>query len=145
MITDLGDNQTIARPCDKEFDLYEMINFSLDGKSKDIACGQSPKCSRNFLAQYIPHTNLLLIISINNPTCNCQKKKLSIEPTEIKYTDEQRCQLLRKEKYRRRPTDCHNYHPQEKEIRQCGRAYTLTLSSSLSLLSLSIMMVTMFT
>ncbi|XP_027206254.2 voltage-dependent calcium channel subunit alpha-2/delta-3-like isoform X2 [Dermatophagoides pteronyssinus] len=145
MITDLGDNQTIARPCDKEFDLYEMINFSLDGKSKDIVCGQNPKCSRNYLAQYIPHTNLLLIISVNNPTCNCQKKKLSIEPNEIKYNDEQQCQLLKQEKYRRRPSGCHNYHPQEKEIRQCGRAYTL-LSSwllSSSLISSIIMIIIM--
>ncbi|KAH9520918.1 Voltage-dependent calcium channel subunit alpha-2/delta-4 [Dermatophagoides farinae] len=136
MITDLDDNQTIARPCDKEFDLYEMINFSTDGQSKDIVCGENPKCSRNFLAHYIPHTNLLLIISVNNPTCNCQKKKLSIEPIEIKYDDEKQCQLLKTEKYRRRPAGCYNYHPQEKEIRQCGRAYTLSSTTTWLLLLL---------
>lgn len=43
---DLSDNQTLVRPCDKEFDLYEMINFSLETKTRNIMCSQSPKCLR---------------------------------------------------------------------------------------------------
>mgnify|MGYP006938800569 CR=1 FL=1 len=61
---------------------------------------------------------------------------MSIEPIEIKYDDEKQCQLLKTEKYRRRPAGCYNYHPQEKEIRQCGRAYTLSSTTTWLLLLL---------
>lgn len=92
--------------------MFEVNIFFFNFSQEKIKIFQKFFSNRNYLAQYIPHTNLLLIISVNNPTCNCQKKKLSIEPNEIKYNDEQQCQLLKQEKYRRRPSGCHNYHPQ---------------------------------
>ncbi|KAF7492014.1 Voltage-dependent calcium channel subunit alpha-2/delta-3 [Sarcoptes scabiei] len=109
--SDSFEEKTIPRACDKEFDLYEMIDFGPETKSHQIQCGSS-QCSRNFLAQYIPHTNLYLVISINNPSCDCPKQKLSIEPKEVEYSAEEQCNLLKKEKYRRRPQGCYNYHPQ---------------------------------
>lgn len=41
-----GFNMTTAEPCDKEFDLFEMMDFSNVTRTQEVACGQSPGCSR---------------------------------------------------------------------------------------------------
>ncbi len=46
----LGDfidrNMTTAQPCDKEFDLFEMMDFSNVTRVREVGCGQSPGCGR---------------------------------------------------------------------------------------------------
>lgn len=41
-----GFNMTTAEPCDKEFDLFEMMDFSNVTRTQEVPCGQSPGCSR---------------------------------------------------------------------------------------------------
>lgn len=43
-----SEGDTIVRPCDTEFDLYEMVDFSNFTRSKDVVCGKNPDCSRYF-------------------------------------------------------------------------------------------------
>ena len=66
---------------------------------------------RKYVSQYVPHTNLIMVLVIN-PSCSCTKTTVDIEPKEVIYTKERQCELLKKEKNRKRPSSCHNYHPQ---------------------------------
>lgn len=118
------------RPCDKEFNLYEMVDVKgAESRSREITCNTNSACTRlvdrfewaqfkvyilcrKMTTQYVPHTNLMLVIVVKNTQCSCPESRVSIEPEEIEYTEQRRCQLLGAEKYRKRPSSCHNYHPQ---------------------------------
>lgn len=61
-----------------------------------------------------------MILIVNNPSCKCEKNSIEIESKPVNYDESDHCRLLQTEKNRKRPSKCHNYHPQEKDIRQCG-------------------------
>jgi hypothetical protein len=59
----------------------------------------------------VPYTNLVLMVI--HKTCPCQANTIKIDPQKIDYSknSSERCSLLFGERYRKRPTTCHNYHP----------------------------------
>ena len=38
--------RTTARPCDKEFDLFEMMDFGNITRTQEIACGRNTACTK---------------------------------------------------------------------------------------------------
>ena len=85
-------------------------------------------CFRPFSVQKISHTNLILLVI--DTLCPCGNKKLSIRPYEA-LTEPGACTARRERLYRRRPSQCINYHPEEGEIKVCsgeGKMSSLQLS-----------------
>lgn len=112
----------------------------------------SSGCERPFSVQKIPHSNLILLVV--DTLCPCGSKQLDISPQEapgtagkcilvvismsniftnfpiIYFTGACGQRRLAKERLpRKRPLKCINYHPEEIEIQQCGRASTLFTGS----------------
>lgn len=84
---------------------------------------------RPFGVQLIPHTNLILIVA--DKLCPCFSTKISIEPTKVEYgpaNETAYCERLKYNIYRRKPTECFNYHAEETEIKLCGGAGRLNVS-----------------
>jgi len=145
-------NKTRPRPCDKEVTLYELNEDRLyrpnkaTGQPKPVKgklsnCHES-ECERPFSVQLIPHTNLILIVA--DKLCPCFSTKISINPDEVTYggpnsgseswgdaspitNSTEYCKKLKYNIFRRKPTHCYNYHPEETEIKLCGGAGTSTL------------------
>lgn len=109
--------------------------------------------------QKIPHSNLILLVV--DTLCPCGSKQLDIEPQEIpggagrrkKFKCHNIFQLIcvflgacgtrrlaREMMQRNRPPKCINYHPEEIEIQQCGRATALTTANLLVTLTTSLLM-----
>lgn len=145
-------NKTRPFPCDKEFDLYEMMaNLSEEPIRGDHSCGVAecsrlvapflslPSCHvqssnwwvahRNFMVQAVPYTNLLLVVV--HKSCACDISTIKFEPKQIVYNKTQPCDLLKTEMLRKRPTTCHSYHPQVR--RRQGDKWALDSTSSLPL------------
>ncbi|XP_067002670.2 voltage-dependent calcium channel subunit alpha-2/delta-3 [Anabrus simplex] len=131
-------NKTQPRPCDKRVDLYilqpDRLNTSglfnpLKGKLTNC---HSTGCERPFSVQKIPQSNLILLVV--DTLCPCGSKQLSITPQEVSYeaapgVSSVQCRVKPQEAmYRRRPPKCMNYHPEESEIRFCGRSSISSLS-----------------
>ena len=126
-------NKTVPRPCDKEVTLYELNDEKLykpsktNGKPVPVKgqlsnCHESD-CERPFSVQLIPHTNLVLIVA--DKLCPCFSTKISIEPVKVEYgpaNETAYCERLKYNIYRRKPVHCFHYHPEETEIKLCGRA-----------------------
>ncbi|XP_042866584.1 voltage-dependent calcium channel subunit alpha-2/delta-3-like isoform X9 [Penaeus japonicus] len=126
-------NKTHPRPCDKEVNLYKLQNHKLqtDGNYKPVKGKLSnchPNgCGRHFSVQKVVSTNLILV-AVNN-LCSCESRKVDIEPVEVEYNETMLCNRLLLHHYRKRPSECFNYHPEEHEIKQCGGAGSLILPS----------------
>jgi hypothetical protein len=132
-------NKTIPKPCDKEVDLYELNDEKLYNPDKATGkpvpvkgtlsnCHES-NCERPFAVQLIPHTNLILIVT--DKLCPCFSTKISIEPRKVDYgpsngTDY--CERLKYNIFRRKPTKCFSYHPEESAIKLCGGGSTMKLT-----------------
>lgn len=127
-------NKTHPRPCDKEVELYKLQNHKLqtDGAYKPVKGKLSnchPNgCGRHFSVQKVVSTNLILV-AVNN-LCSCDSRRVDIEPVEVEYNETMLCNRLLLHHYRKRPSECFNYHPEEHEIKQCGGAGSLTLPSA---------------
>ncbi|XP_059617030.1 voltage-dependent calcium channel subunit alpha-2/delta-3 isoform X2 [Phlebotomus argentipes] len=126
-----------ARPCDLKTDLYilqpDRLNSSGQSnplKGKLTNC-HSSGCERPFSVQKIPHSNLILLVV--DTLCPCGSKQLDIEPQEV-TGGRGACGTRRQAKEnlpRKRPQKCINYHPEETEIQQCGRATRQAINASL--------------
>ncbi|CAG2161553.1 unnamed protein product [Oppiella nova] len=129
-------NKTRPYPCDKEFDLFEMISPLTEEpiKGDDNCGGEASGCGREFTLQSVPYTNLVMLVV--HKTCACDISTIKFEPKEIVYNTSHTCYLQKTELPRRRPTTCHNYHPQEREVKQCGRGSKLFVSLFLTFISL---------
>ncbi|CAG2100560.1 unnamed protein product [Medioppia subpectinata] len=127
-------NKTRPYPCDKEFDLYEMVSPLSEEpiKGDDNCGGEAGGCgrygiylaqecvghviivnvfaNREFTVQSVPYTNLVMVVV--HRTCACVISTIKFEPKEVVYNSSHTCYLLKTELPRRRPTTCHNYHPQ---------------------------------
>ncbi|XP_058819212.1 voltage-dependent calcium channel subunit alpha-2/delta-4 isoform X1 [Topomyia yanbarensis] len=128
-----------ARPCDLKTDLYilqpDRLNSSGQNnplKGKLTNC-HSSGCERPFSVQKIPHSNLILLVV--DVLCPCGSKQLDIEPQEVTggavfVTGACGVRRMAKEKMlRKRPSRCISYHPEEIEIKQCGKATALFRAS----------------
>ncbi|CAL4060429.1 unnamed protein product, partial [Meganyctiphanes norvegica] len=118
-------NKTRPRPCDKEVDLYKLQLEKLKDPNKlykpvkgKLSNCHSNGCGRPFSVQKVEYTNLVLI-AVHN-LCPCESRNVDITPREVEYNETMHCQRLLLNHYRRRPTECFNYHPDEEEIRLCG-------------------------
>eukprot|EP00094_Tigriopus_californicus_P005874 TCALIF_05660-PB protein Name:"Similar to Cacna2d3 Voltage-dependent calcium channel subunit alpha-2/delta-3 (Rattus norvegicus)" AED:0.25 eAED:0.25 QI:0/0.5/0.53/0.92/0.58/0.61/13/1066/709 len=132
-------NKTTPKPCDKQVILYELNDEKLYKPNKTTGkpvpvkgklsnCHESD-CERPFSVQLIPHTNLVLIVA--DKLCPCFSTKISIEPTKVEYgpvNETAYCERLKYNIHRRKPTHCYNYHPEETEIKLCGKGHVHTLS-----------------
>ncbi|KAF4522689.1 hypothetical protein B566_EDAN012706 [Ephemera danica] len=105
-----------ARPCEKRVDLYALQADRLNTsgafnplKGKLTNCHVTG-CERPFSVQKIP----------KNTLCPCGSKSLSITPQEVMHSST--CPTPKDSLYRRRPTKCVSYHPEESEIHVCGAA-----------------------
>lgn len=138
-----------ARTCDLKTDLYILQPDRLNAtgqsnplKGKLTNC-HSSGCERPFSVQKIPHSNLILLVV--DTTCPCGTKQLDIEPLEV--TDGRSAcgnrRLTKENLPRKRPMRCINYHPEETEIQQCGRAASQLISTVTTIVSLAVSMVLM--
>uniref|UniRef100_A0A1B6DYJ0 Voltage-dependent calcium channel alpha-2/delta subunit conserved region domain-containing protein n=1 Tax=Clastoptera arizonana TaxID=38151 RepID=A0A1B6DYJ0_9HEMI len=118
-------NRSHARPCIKKVDLYILQPSRLNNsgsfnplKGKLTNCHVTG-CERPFSVQKIPHSNLILLVV--DTLCPCGSKQLSIAPQEVAPSEH--CRVPSSSSmYRRRPNKCISYHPEEIEIKQCGRS-----------------------
>lgn len=140
---------TSARPCTKKVDLYVLQPGRLNNsglfnplKGKLTNC-HITGCERPFSVQKIPHSNLILLVV--DTLCPCGSKQLSISAQEINTEDggAHTCRPSEQGYYRRRPPKCINYHPEEIEIKQCGRGEMT--KSSLVLVLISVITLTQYT
>ncbi|XP_054277448.1 voltage-dependent calcium channel subunit alpha-2/delta-3-like isoform X1 [Macrosteles quadrilineatus] len=139
-------NRTRARPCTKRVDLYMLQPGRLNNsgsfnplKGKLTNCHVTG-CERPFSVQKIPHSNLILLVV--DTMCPCGSKQLSIAAQELPPPEQCRVPVSHS-LYRRRPSKCISYHPEEIEIKQCGGCnrlvglLTLIVTSGLLLLHTS--------
>ncbi|XP_066248277.1 voltage-dependent calcium channel subunit alpha-2/delta-3 [Euwallacea similis] len=130
---DLG--QWGTRPCDRKVDLYalqaERLNTSGQSnplKGKLTNCHVTG-CERPFSVQKIPHSNLILLAV--DTLCPCGSKQLSIMPQELAYESKEPSGCIHRPRanlYRKKPPKCINYHPEEIEIKICGKGTTLMMA-----------------
>ncbi|XP_035715688.1 voltage-dependent calcium channel subunit alpha-2/delta-4 isoform X3 [Folsomia candida] len=125
-------NKTRLRPCDKETFLYtygasyNTFNFSYHGLL--TKCGHSSGCDGYFNVHFIPHTNLILVVTDGKCRCggmNTTTVKLrEVDYPPIPQDNDVSCSqglLARQGLFRERPADgaCVRYNANEMEM-DCG-------------------------
>ncbi|KAH7642485.1 voltage-dependent calcium channel subunit alpha-2/delta-3-like [Dermatophagoides farinae] len=136
---DIKFNKSNPKPCDKEFNLYELISFSNQTRKYSYTC-EPGICTRTYYVQNIPHSNLILLVLLK--TCHCFENSARFEPKECELTEDEACEMSRAEKFRKGPDVCHKEHEQEEEIKYCGKAIMLQQSFPLILLLVSALLYT---
>ncbi|XP_046632424.1 voltage-dependent calcium channel subunit alpha-2/delta-3-like isoform X7 [Daphnia pulicaria] len=126
-------NKSRPRPCDQQADLYVLQPEKLfKGDKPDSVKGKqncnsnnlgARQCERHYSTHKIPHSNLLLLVI--DTTCRCEIQKQKIEMEEVKMNESLRCERPQESLYRQRPSVCLSYHPEEEEIKQCGKGNNL--------------------
>ncbi|XP_026684087.1 voltage-dependent calcium channel subunit alpha-2/delta-3-like isoform X1 [Diaphorina citri] len=124
-------NRTRPQPCDREVDLYvlEPKTLVLKDTQRSSMGVHKHDCSRPYLLELIPNTNLVLVVI--NSLCYPRLKEPYFDtyPKKVGYPNGS--MLCYKERsavrlVRRRPTHCVKSHPSETNITQlCGRAGTM--------------------
>ncbi|XP_059352262.1 voltage-dependent calcium channel subunit alpha-2/delta-3-like isoform X2 [Daphnia carinata] len=122
-------NKTRPRPCDQQADLYVLQPEKLfKGDKPDSVKGKqncnsnnlgARQCERHYSTHKIPHSNLLLLVI--DTTCRCETQKQKIEMEEVRVNESLICERPQENLYRLRPSVCLSYHPEEEEIKQCGK------------------------
>ncbi|KAF0289236.1 Voltage-dependent calcium channel subunit alpha-2/delta-3 [Amphibalanus amphitrite] len=124
--------KTKPRPCDKRVYLYTLSQDARPVKASMGYCHGigNTSCSRGFVLERVPLTNMLLLVV--NALCPCENQRISIEPQEVDYPPEAVCERLLLEPYRRRPANCTHYHVKEESLDEmCGRSSAAPLAVSL--------------
>ncbi|KAJ8872181.1 hypothetical protein PR048_025783 [Dryococelus australis] len=120
-------NRTRPDACDKELDLYSLVKY--DDKHQSPYAFKHNACSRPFVVQSIPHSNLILVVV--DTLCKSDYEKLTIEATEVVYANHTlSCYKVHNfNLHRTRPPSCINNHTRESEIKdQCGGCSTIHTS-----------------
>ncbi|XP_063239257.1 voltage-dependent calcium channel subunit alpha-2/delta-3 isoform X2 [Bacillus rossius redtenbacheri] len=113
-------NRTRPDACDKEFNLYRLAPRRGDQQQSPYARPHNA-CSRPFVVQSIPHSNLVLVVV--DSLCKADYEKLTISPSEVVYDNNTlSCyKVYGFNLHRTRPPSCINNHTRESEIKdQCG-------------------------
>lgn len=118
-------NKTKAEPCVKVIDLYEVKTSPNSLKGKLSQC-HSSGCDKQFIAQSVTRTNLILLAVYS--TCPCETTTVTLEPKKEQQDVESKCYKMKNAKYRSRPRTCINNHAEEIEIKQCGKGSMLSAS-----------------
>jgi len=128
-------NKTQPKTCDKEAYLYELNEERLNKQDRPLQgilrnCHES-NCERPFSVTRIPHTNLVLIVA--DKMCPCYSARISVLPKKVDYDEdeEEYCEKLKHNLYRKKPRNVRNFHPQEEEISLCGGGSSIVISISL--------------
>ncbi|XP_063072707.1 voltage-dependent calcium channel subunit alpha-2/delta-3 [Engraulis encrasicolus] len=128
--------RTMMVPCDTEYPAF-VSERTIKETAGNIDC---EGCVRTFVIQQIPSSNLFMVVVDNK--CDCSSiPVVSMRPVEIMYNESLKCDRLKFQKDRKRPTSCHPFHPEE-NARECGGASGLTpqvaMATLLSLLAILI-------
>jgi len=152
-------NKTKPRPCVKEYELFDINPKFIESDSTSIGTSKCLSgCSRTYIAQPVPFSNLFSLVVMN--TCKCPGRKLV--PRQVTYPGD--CTALpgRLNKdydstieddgsgknpvtipfYRRREPGCINRHPQENDIKLCGGGVTISISQQLLVMTLTVVVMT---
>ncbi|XP_028440159.1 voltage-dependent calcium channel subunit alpha-2/delta-4 isoform X3 [Perca flavescens] len=120
------------QPCDTAYPGF-MYDSSVREANSLIKCG---RCQKMFVVQQIPDSNLVLVVTQADCDCSRQYGPMPLEPKEIKYNATVKCNRMKSQKVRRRPSSCHAYHPKE-NAKECGGASAII--PSLSVFSVSLL------
>ncbi|XP_053740535.1 voltage-dependent calcium channel subunit alpha-2/delta-4-like isoform X4 [Synchiropus splendidus] len=120
------------QPCDTAYPGF-LYDSSIKEANSLIKCG---RCQKMFVVQQVPDTNLVMVVTEADCDCSRQYGPIPLEAKEIKYIATVKCNRMKSQKVRRRPTSCHAYHPKE-NAKDCGRASSIALSLVLFCGSLS--------
>uniref|UniRef100_A0A4W4EP12 VWFA domain-containing protein n=1 Tax=Electrophorus electricus TaxID=8005 RepID=A0A4W4EP12_ELEEL len=115
---------TMLVPCDIEYPAF-ISERTIKETTGNIDCED---CTKSFVIQQIPSSNLFMVVVDNK--CSCVNfKPVTMDPIEIMYIlfKEEGGTRLKLQKDRRRPDTCHPFHPEENSM-ECGRALDLTPS-----------------
>ncbi|KAM9807486.1 voltage-dependent calcium channel subunit alpha-2/delta-4-like [Neosynchiropus ocellatus] len=121
------------QPCDTAYPGF-LYDPSIKEANSLIKCG---RCQKMFVVQQVPDTNLVMVVTEADCDCSRQYGPIPLEAKEIKYILSIKCNRMKAQKVRRRPTSCHAYHPKE-NAKDCGGASGLALSLLLFSSSLSV-------
>ncbi|CAL8322706.1 unnamed protein product [Gadus morhua 'NCC'] len=133
------------QPCDTAYPGF-LYDDSIREANSLIKCG---RCQKMFVVQYVPESNLVLVVTQADCDCSRQYGAILLEPKEIKYillTPDPAdplllfCNRMKSQKVRRRPESCHAYHPKE-STKECGGAAEHRLSTRLFSASLALSLV----
>ncbi|XP_067286907.1 voltage-dependent calcium channel subunit alpha-2/delta-3 isoform X2 [Pseudorasbora parva] len=112
--------RTMMVPCDTEYPAF-VSERTIKETTGNIDCNG---CTRTFVIQQIPSSNLFMVVVENK--CDCgSTPPVTMEPIEIIYNESLKCDRLKFQKDRRRPKSCHPFHPEENAM-ECGSANSLS-------------------
>ncbi|XP_070686467.1 voltage-dependent calcium channel subunit alpha-2/delta-4 [Pempheris klunzingeri] len=111
------------QPCDTAYPGF-MYDSSIREANSLIKCG---RCQKMFVVQQVPDSNLVLVVTQADCDCSRQYGPILLDPKEIKYILQMKCNRMKSQKVRRRPESCHAYHPKE-DAKECGGVAAISLS-----------------
>uniref|UniRef100_A0AAY4A542 VWFA domain-containing protein n=1 Tax=Denticeps clupeoides TaxID=299321 RepID=A0AAY4A542_9TELE len=127
---DLGRSQrgkVMMVPCDTAYPAF-VSERTIKETAGNIDCDG---CTRTFVIQQIPSSNLFMVVVDNK--CDCSSTSpITMEPIEIilfvlnlcEHNESLKCDRLKFQKERKKPESCHPFHPQENPM-ECGAAANL--------------------
>uniref|UniRef100_A0A3P8UK46 Calcium channel, voltage dependent, alpha2/delta subunit 3 n=1 Tax=Cynoglossus semilaevis TaxID=244447 RepID=A0A3P8UK46_CYNSE len=131
--------KTMMVPCDTEYPAF-VSERTIKETTGSIDCDG---CSRSFVIQQIPSSNLFMVVV--DSKCDCSSAPpVTMDPIEIMYilstsnTNSLKCDRLKFQKDRKKPESCHPFHPEENAM-ECGSGTRLTVSSPLTALLLPLL------
>lgn len=65
---------------------------------------------RNYIFQRVPFTNLVMLVTYSG--CSCATRSVSLEPVEVIYDEDVRCDRMRNGTFRKLPEPCVHHHPE---------------------------------
>ncbi|CAG0885398.1 unnamed protein product [Cyprideis torosa] len=137
-------NRTRPRPCDQKIELVKM-NHTWLRTSKAFGARlencHTNGCDRPYWVTKIPNSNMLFVLL--ERVCECVPvDPITVDPQEVEYNETDLCMRQNQSLVRKRPPDCRDYHPEEREeISHCKDSGVDALFPSLSLPLASAMVV----
>ncbi|XP_060926203.1 voltage-dependent calcium channel subunit alpha-2/delta-3 [Limanda limanda] len=117
-------------PCDTEYPAF-VSERTIKETTGNIDC---EGCTRSFVIQQIPSSNLFMVVVDNK--CDCSSSPpVTMDPIEIMYNESLKCYRLKFQKDRKKPESCHPFHPEENAM-ECGSATRLSGALTAALLPL---------
>ncbi|OQV19613.1 Voltage-dependent calcium channel subunit alpha-2/delta-3 [Hypsibius exemplaris] len=106
--------------CDAEYTLFHSV-----WKDRKLVAevGCRFNCTKNVGVFKVPTTNLLLVALDSPRSCLCNDARVTTEPSEAHYDEEEVCAKYSAFPYRRKPTDCFSYYKEE-DYSECGRPWS---------------------
>uniref|UniRef100_A0AAY4A3X8 VWFA domain-containing protein n=1 Tax=Denticeps clupeoides TaxID=299321 RepID=A0AAY4A3X8_9TELE len=103
-------------PCDTAYPAF-VSERTIKETAGNIDCDG---CTRTFVIQQIPSSNLFMVVVDNK--CDCRPSLFVLNLCE--HNESLKCDRLKFQKERKKPESCHPFHPQENPM-ECGAAANL--------------------